>query len=345
MSRSVSCAVSDYVEADLGWEESIYQSRGIQFNAYQLCSADRATIVGAIKHADVLVVDRLEVNVALLNLLPCCQAIIRHGDGYDNVDCEAATDLGIIVCNRPGFWSSEMATQAFVMALALLRGLGTQQSLIREENLEQGFYRRLGAQTRLDKATIGVVGLGRTGREAAKLFAPIVRRVVAFDPIYDQAKLDVDVAPATLVSWDWLLANSDCVSLHLPALFDGKPLISRKELWSMREQACLVNCARGSLVDLDALADALLEGRLSGAALDTIGPRRLHPSHPLWTHPNVIITPHLAWYSEDALWAMRRSIVEDIINIAAGILPRYIVNKEVLAQKQLRFNVDRQKNL
>ena len=333
------CVTCDTVEPDMSWEIEQYTATRVEYRVHQLKAAPASEIIEAGSDAHVLVVDQTRINREVIEGLPECRLIIRHGDGYDNLDLDAATEHGIICINKPGFWSREAAEQALVLAMALALKIPVQESVARSPTgIGSGWdlkaimpYKSLAART------VGIVGFGKIGSYASKLFGSIVGRVLVHDPFLED--LYIEEGGGLPVPLDELARDSDIVSIHVPAKADTVGLFDSHLLGKMKNGAILINTARGTIVDTDALVSALKSGRLSGAGLDSTDPEPLPRDHPLFEIPNVIITPHMGWYSEDALAKMRKSIVADVLNAADGRIPTSVVNPEVLEKPNLRFGV------
>ena len=332
------CIVTDYVEPDLNWEAGQYQEAGIKFEALQLRKAEPSEIASRVSDADVLVVDQARITEEVMMAMKKCQLIIRHGDGYDNLDLKSASAQGIVCVNKPGFWSREVAELAFCLALALCLKLPEQQRVAASPRPgPEGGWNLSPAmpQRSVSGMTVGVMGFGKIGRHAARFFGGVCSQVLVHDPFVDREM--IERTGATAVSMDELLSQSDILTIHVPATAETTGFFDHARIARMKAGAMLVNTARGPIVRADALVAALESGHLSGAALDVTDPEPLPGGHPLFSLPNVIVTPHLGWYSEDALWNMRRSIVEDVIAAANGKLPSTVINPAVLQASNLRF--------
>ena len=240
---------------------------------------ERLVVVGPadddLLHAVAVVSGTRRWDAASMDLAPALRVISRTGVGYDNVDVAAATSRGIAVCRAadgPTVSTAEH-TIALVLAITKLVPVWDQPP-------------RLGVE--LDGRTLGLVGLGRIGRRVAAMGHALGMRVIAYDPVVTAAD---DVV---LVDLDDLWSRSDVLSLHAPATPATRHLVNGTTLAAMPAGSFLVNCARGSLVDQDALLDALASGHLAAAGLDVTEPEPLPADHPLRTHPRVIVTPHIA---------------------------------------------------
>ncbi len=334
----MNCIVTDYVEPSLEWEASEYASQGISFRALQLRAALETEIIKQVHDADVLVVDQTPISAPVIDAMLNCKLIIRHGDGYDNLDLGAATKNGIACANKPGFWSREVAEHALGLTLALSLRLTDQQRVAANPpTLADAAWdlNRAMPQHSISGWTCGVVGFGKIGSRITEYLHRLCSRVVVCDPYVSPDR--IHAAGAEPVGLDELLRVSDLVTLHVPATEETIGLMDSNRIGAMKPGAMLVNTARGSIVGTEDLVDALRTGRLGGAALDVTNPEPLPPEHPLFSLPNVVVTPHLGWYSEEALWSMRKSIVEDVLRAANGELPSTIVNPAVLGRSNLRM--------
>jgi len=332
------CVTTDYVEPDLEWERRKYETANIVYRTDQLKNAGAAELVAAARDADALVVDQAQISREVVAGLSKCRLILRHGDGYDNIDIEAATEAGIVCANEPGFWSREVAEQALALALSLALKLPIQQTVAREGGYQGWNYERVTPYWTLSSRTVGIIGFGKTGALACKLFSPLVLRVLVNDR--GASKNAISKAGGVFASFDETLAASDIISIHLPANPDTIGLFDSASIGRMKHGAIIVNVSRGSIVDTEALYEALLQGQISGAGLDVTNPEPLPKDHPLFSIPNVIITPHMGWYSEEALWKLRRQIVADVCAMRDGKLPLSVINPEVLASDRLRSGLN-----
>ena len=261
-----------------------------------LADAD-AVVAGAVRQWD----------AAALALGPRLRVVSRMGVGYDNVNLADAAAAGITVCYAPEAPTVSTAEHTMTLMLAVTKSLPALQARARE-GLPGA---PVSSTLELDGATLGLVGLGRIAVRVARAAMALGMEVVATDPF-----VTAPIDGVRLVPLDELLASSDVVSLHAPALPTTRHLIDARTLAQTKPGAYLVNCARGSLVDQDALLAALDSGRLAGAALDVTEPEPLPAGHPLLTHPRVIVTPHIA----SATAAGRRRLYEHAIENALAVI-------------------------
>jgi D-3-phosphoglycerate dehydrogenase len=247
---------------------------------------------------------------------PKVKVIGRAGIGLDAIDLDAAAQAGVAVINQPDYATNEVATHAIAMLLTMQRELVEADRRARQP---WGTQEWLSHVAPLETLTLGLVGLGRIGRAVAVRALPLVGRVLAYDPMSPPLPDGVEAA----ASLDELLAASDVLSLHLPLLPETEKLIGPDALSKVRPGALLVNVSRGALLDEDAVAEALEDGRLGGAALDVFTQEPLPQDSPLLRAPRTLLSPHIAWYSTASGPRVRRDTVEDMLSyLESGAVKR-----------------------
>jgi D-3-phosphoglycerate dehydrogenase len=252
-----------------------------------------------------------------------CQIIARYGIGVDTVPLDIATRLGIQVTNVPDYCIEEVADHSLALILALARGIVRGLDQVRAGGWDIPSLRPLRRQ---QGRTFGLVGFGRIARALAHRARALGYDVVASDPnLSDHAFGGAGVRPVGL---DALFASADVISLHAPLTEQTHHLVDARRLATMRPGAILVNTARGGLVDYEAVVAALKAGRLGGAGLDVLESEPpAAGSTPVSEVPNLIVTPHLAFYSEEALTELQRKAADQVRNVLIGGKPQYPVNK------------------
>ncbi|MEY3030638.1 MAG: D-3-phosphoglycerate dehydrogenase [Actinomycetota bacterium] len=251
---------------------------------------------------------RVQWNGELLDQAPEVRVVSRTGIGYDNVDVAAAAERGVVVCNAPEAPSVSTAEHTVALLMAVTKHLRTTTAIAdRGEKAPS-----IGIALELDGRRLGLVGLGRIARRVAAAATALGMEVIAHDPFIQADSVD----GVRLVSLDEVFSESDVVSLHAPGGEATKHLVDASRLAAMRPGAYLVNCARGSLVDQEALLAALDSGQLAGAALDVTEPEPLPEGHPLLGREDVLVTPHVA----SSTAAGRRRLYEHAIDNALAVL-------------------------
>ena len=239
-----------------------------------------------------------------------CRAIVRYGIGYDNVDIAAAERHGIPVANVPDYCSDEVADHTLALLLAHARRIVAAEDIVRSG----GWDIPKGNVPRLAGRRLGLLGFGRIGRRVAARALTFGLDVIAYDPV-----VPVEMEGVTAVrSADELYAGSDYLSLHLPLRAETRHVIDAAALSKMKRKPLLINTARGGLVDLDAVMQALNSGDLVGVALDVFENEPLPSDHPIRHHPNAIITPHMSYYSNESEPDLIRRVAEEVARALRG---------------------------
>jgi D-3-phosphoglycerate dehydrogenase len=275
--------------------------------------------------ADAILVRWSKITPAIIQRFRRCKIIVRYGIGYDNVDVNAATAAGIMVGHIPTYSIDEVSTHAIALLLACVRNVArTHQKIQRggwDENQDVIRWRTSGK-------TLGMVGLGNIGRAVARKMNGWGMRLLATDPFVEPAQ--AEAFGVKLVDLRTLCRESDYVSVHVPLLPETRHLVSRRELAWMKPTAILVNTARGPVVDNAALWEWLESSPLVSAGLDVFEQEPLPAHSPFRTHSRVVLSDHVAWYSEESFRELRVSAAEECVRVATGGLPHAIANPEVL---------------
>jgi D-3-phosphoglycerate dehydrogenase len=278
-----------------------------------LAGAPREELLSALKDADALLVrSATKVDAALFAAAPRLTVVGRAGVGVDNVDVPTASARGVLVLNSPTGNVVSAVEHTFAVLLALLRRIPEAAASMAAGRWEKSKF--LGSE--LAGKTVGIVGLGQVGSRVASRARAFEARVLGHDPYLPAEKAREMGVP--LVPLEELLAQSDVVTLHSTAVGKGKALLGAAEIARMKPGAVLVNVARGSLVDRDALLAALVGKRLSGAALDVFDPEPPDPADPLLKLPNVVATPHLGASTVEAQERVSIQTVEALLAALAG---------------------------
>ena len=252
---------------------------------------------------------------------PRCRCVVRAGVGFNNVDVEAATRHGVVVCNVPDYGTEEVADHAIMFLLAIVRRLVTSHEAIRTGTWD---YRTAAGAPRLRGKTFGVIGCGRIGTATAMRAKALGLDVVFYDPYLRQG-MDKALGIRRVYQLEDLLEQSDYVSLHCYLDATNRHMISTQAIARMRPGAVLINTARGPLVDESALLEALDSGQISAAGLDVVETEPLENER-LRRHPNVLLTPHTAFYSVEGYRELRTKTAEEVRRILLGEPPRNPVN-------------------
>ncbi|MFY1674073.1 NAD(P)-dependent oxidoreductase [Plantactinospora sp. WMMB334] len=277
-----------------------------------------STLNAAATGVQVLVVYRCQVTPELLDAAgPGLQAVVRQGVGVDNLHAEQLAERGIAAYNIPDYCVAEVAAHTAAFALALERRLIPQHLGLTSGTFD--IYAG-GVPRRLSDHTLGIVGFGRIGRAVARLLGPFYGRTLVYDPYLGADLAEGYGAKAVPTLLD-LLAGSDLVTLHCPLDETTDGMLDQAAFTAIRPGAYLVNAARGRLVDPDALAAALADGQIAGAALDVFSPENPHTDprwKPVLEHPGVLVTSHRAFLSAQAETSGRRRVAQIVRDVLDG---------------------------
>jgi D-3-phosphoglycerate dehydrogenase len=286
-----------------------------------------AEVAAACRDADALLVTYAKIGKVALAGMPKLKIVVRTGVGYDSLDVPAATERKVMVANVPDYCISDLAEHTMALLLTWWRRTAELDQQVRTE----GWGRPLKPVYRLEGKTLGILGMGRMGQAVAARARGFGLKLVGYDPYTPPAAFAaVAVEPVSLES---LLRTSDIVTIHALLSAETRGIICQQTLRQMKPTALIVNTARGGLIVTDDLVRALQEGWIAGAALDVTDPEPLPMGHPLRNLPRVLVTPHAAWYSEEAEPELRRRAARTIVEALRGERPASLLNPEVLAAK------------
>jgi D-3-phosphoglycerate dehydrogenase len=321
MTRHVVVVISDAFESDPG---SLTRLTAAGFDVIPRSDlaghARPQEIVGALDGAWAVVAGSEGYPADAIENLPSLRAIARPGVGYDAIDIEAASRSGIVVLTTPGTNDESVADHALGLILAVSRRLIENDAATRS-----GAWRSAPLGQDLAGATVGIVGLGAIGRAVATRLNGFGCRIWASEPIPDMEfceRLSIKVAPLPDV-----VAHADILTIHVPLGPTTIGLISRELLESLPSGAIVVNTSRGRILDEQALADGLRNGRLGGAGLDVFADEPIGPQHPLTALPNTVLTPHIAALTKKSARRMADATIANLVALRDGGAPLHAVNR------------------
>ncbi len=304
--------ITDYYFPHLEPQRDVLEPLGVTIRDHQ-CQTE-SEVLDAVRDQRVVIVGLAPITRRVLEALGPRATVIRLGVGVDNIDIEAARELGVAVANVPDYGSDAVAEHTASLLLALLRKLPQLDADVRDGN-----WRGIEVAKPIlpfSETTLGFVGLGRIGRAVIERLRGFGFDFIAADPVLDEetaASLGV-----RLGSLNDVLTESHAVTLHAPLTAETHHLIDAEALAKMRPGAVLVNNARGGLVDAEALGEALERGHLSGGGLDVFETEPLPGDSRLRSAPNLLLTPHLAWYSEGSMVRLQRLAAEEAARAVQG---------------------------
>lgn len=288
-------------------------------------------VIEACKDADGMINQYAPITRKVIENLTQCKVIARYGVGVNTIDVDAATEHGIVVGNVTDYSIDEVSDHAFALLLALARKVVKLNAEVKagvwDFNLGKPAFRLRGR-------TLGLIGLGRIPQALAKKAQAFGIKVVAYDPFMPaEAAKELEVE---LLSLNEVCEVSDFVSVHAPLMETTKGMISDEQFLKMKKEAFIINTARGPVIDEAALIRALEAGQIAGAGLDVAEVEPMLSDNPLLEMENVIITPHIAWYSEESELELKRKTARNVVDVLSGFYPDYLFNRGVKEKINLR---------
>ena len=317
MSKAV---ITDYTFPDLSIETQILEAAGLEVVSGQ-CKTPQDLIV-LTASADYVITQFAPIDADVIKSMSNCKVIVRYGIGYDNVDCETAKKKGIPVCNIPTYCIDEVADHTLSFILSMTRQLLANAKYV--QNGKWGLGTDLSKMRGLYDSTVGIVGLGRIGQAVAKRLQGFGCRLMAYDPVVNSTQ--AASISCQLVDLDYLLSNSDIITLHCPSLPTTKNIINHSTLLKMKKGSLLINAGRGDLICADALTEALITGHLAGAAIDVFSTEPVPNDSPLLDMDNVLITSHIASASPQSAKTLRETAAQIVVISSKGESLPNIVN-------------------
>lgn len=312
--------ISDCDHASIEIERSILDEAKVEFELQQ--NKTEEDVIQNCRQAVVILNQYAPFTEKVLASLPSLKLIIRYGVGVNNIDLEAATKYGIQVCNVPDYGTHEVADHAVALMLALTRKIPLMNSQVKNGQWD---YQKSIPIYRHREQTVGVVGLGRIGSAFAKKVHGLGMKVIAFDPSKKQKALAEDLQFVEFTSFNQLIQTSDIISIHCPS--DGAYHMFDKGVFkAMQSHSYLINVSRGGIIDEASLYEAIVNGEIAGAALDVSETEPIDSKSSLLQLDEVICTPHMAWYSEQAAQELKRKVAEEAVRYLEGHQVHYPVN-------------------
>lgn len=324
MGKQLKVVITDYEYESLQAEQEAMDKLGALFVPCQCRSEEE--LMENTADADGVFVQYAYISRRVIENMKNCRIIVRYGIGIDCVDVEAATQHGIMVANVPDYGLQDVADHTAALLLTAARKITLSNQLVKDGIWD---FNRAKPLYRLEDRMLGLLGFGSIGRMVADRLKPFGLQIQAYDPwVSDEILAEHGASRA---DFDTLLSTSDFISLHIPLMGATHHILNKAAFSKMKKSAILVNTARGGLVDEDALVTALQSGCLSGAALDVAASEPINPNSPLLGMDNVIITPHVAWYTEEAQHRLQSIAASDMAQALYGEIPKNLLNPTVIS--------------
>ena len=316
--------ITDFEYKDVKIEEAaLLSSLDVEIVKGQ-CKTE-SEVIELARNADAILNQYAPISGKVIDALENCKIISTYGVGVDTIDIEAASRRNMIVANVPDYAVEEVSNHALALLFSAARKVVELNNLVKkgswDVNQAYPIYR-------FSYQTLGVLGFGRIPRSLVRKAKAFEWRILVHDPyVSEEEILQLGAEPATFGE---LLRESDFLTIHTPLTEETAGLIGREELSLMKENAILINTARGPLIKEQELIEALQNRVIAGAALDVFAQEPVAKDHPFLSMDNVIVTPHIAWYSEEAMIELRTKAINNIIQFLQGGIPPYVVNKNIL---------------
>lgn len=310
--------LTDYEFENLQYEEEVFQNSGLDIEFIKVQCKTEEEVIEHAKDADAILNQYAPVSRRVIESLQNTKIISRYGVGVNTIDLDAAKEKRITVANVPDYGMEEVSNHALALLLSWARKVTLLNNEVKKGNWD---FKACVPIHRFNEQTVGVLGFGRIPRRLIEKVKPLGFKTVAYDPFVSAEEMAaVGVEKMEL---DDLIRHADYLSVHVPLIPDTYHLINEERLSKMKRNAVIINTARGPIIDEKALADALKKGIIAGAALDVTEEEPVSINSPLLEMDNVIITPHSAWYSEEAMIELRQKAAKNIVQVLSGTKTPY----------------------
>lgn len=321
--------ITDYEFASLEHEERILAEVGAELIRAQCRTEDE--VIEAAKDADALLNQYAPVSRKVIENLPNLKVVSRYGVGVNTIDIDAATEHGVIVANVTDYCMDEVSDHAFALLIACARKVVQLNNAVKSGTWDY----KVGVPIfRLRGRVLGLIGFGRIPQTLAKKAQAFGLKVIAYDPYLPPEvakKFDVE-----LMDLNDVCAKADFISVHSPLTDATRGMISDEQFDVMKKEAFIINTARGPVIDEKAMIRALKEGKIAGAGLDVLENEPVEPDNPLLKMDNVIINPHVAWYSEESQVELQQKVAQNVADVLSGYYPTYLFNRDVKEKVKLK---------
>ena len=312
--------ITDCDHESIDIERKIFSDANVELELFQCRTEDE--LIEKCGDCEVFINQYAPISERVIKSLPDMKMVVRYGVGVNNIDVAAAAKHGVQVCNVPDYGMNEVADHALALTMALVRKLSVMD---RQTKKVKWDYAQSVPIKRLSCCVVGVVGLGRIGRAYAARMRALGCTIIGYDPYYRPCAED-ETDFIRLVTMDELIQASDIISLHCP-LEGNRNLINAGAFRKMKDTVYIINTTRGGIINEADLDNALERGEIAGAGLDVFDKEPMSPDSHIFRYENIICTPHMAWYSEEAAIDLKRKAAEEALRFLRGEAVKYPVNR------------------
>ena len=340
MEKKLIFKITDYIERDLQWEEEECRKAGIGFQYFQLKYASPAEIISHIGDADIVLTNMVKFNSEVFAGLERMKVLLRHGIGYDNVDVDAATRHGVVFANEALASSEDVAEHAMLLMFSVYKKSKLQTVVFDDwVRTKQWSSDKIFPIYRIRGKTIGIVGCGNIGSRVLRRLKGLDVNILVCDPYLSaERRSELGIEHTSL---DELLRQSDIVTVHVPVTAETRGMFNLERFNRMKREAVIINTARGPVIRTEDLIRALKEKTIAGAGIDVYEEEPPSADFQLIGMENVVLSPHIAWYSEEGGWDIRHMIMDDVRAFLDGKAPNCVVNPGVWKNPQLKIKLRR----
>ncbi|MEH7237580.1 C-terminal binding protein [Bacillus sp. JJ1562] len=310
--------LTDYEFENLQYEEEIFQKSGLDIEFIKEQCKTEEEVIEKANDVDAILNQYAPVTRRVIETLQHTRVISRYGVGVNTIDLDAAKEKGITVTNVPDYGMEEVSNHALALLLSWARKVTLLNNDVKKGNWD---FKLCVPIHRFNEQIVGVLGFGRIPRRFIEKVKPLGFKIAAYDPFVSAE--DMSALGVEKMDLDDIIRQADYLSVHVPLIADTYHLINKERLLQMKSNAVIINTARGPIIDERALADALEKGIIAGAALDVTEEEPIRGDSPLLKMDNVIITPHSAWYSEEAMIELRQKAANNIVHVLSGTKTPY----------------------
>ncbi|MBO0999785.1 C-terminal binding protein [Bacillus sp. SD075] len=305
--------LTDYEFEHLQYEEEVFQESGLDIDFIKAQCKTEEEVMEQAKEVDAILNQYAPISRRVIESLENTKIISRYGVGVNTIDLNAAKENGITVANVPDYGMEEVSNHALALLLSSARKVTLLNKEVKKGNWD---FKVCAPIHRFNEQTVGVLGFGRIPRRFIEKVKPLGFKTAAYDPFVSAT--DMAAVGVQKMDLDEIIGEADYLSIHVPLIDDTYHLINEERLKRMKSNAVIINTARGPIIDEKALSYALENGIIAGAALDVTENEPVRIDSPLLTMDNVIITPHSAWYSEEAMIELRQKAARNIVQVLMG---------------------------
>ncbi|URM33509.1 C-terminal binding protein [Cytobacillus firmus] len=305
--------LTDYEFENLKYEEDVFKESGLDIEFVKAQCKTEDEVAEQAKHADAILNQYAPISRRVIESLENTKVISRYGVGVNTIDLDAANEKGITVANVPDYGMEEVSNHALALLLSWARKVTLLNNEVKRGNWD---FKACVPIHRFTNQTVGVLGFGRIPRRFIEKVKPLGFKLAAYDPFVSAE--DMASAGVQKMELDEIISEADYLSVHVPLIKDTFHLLNADRFSQMKKNAVIINTARGPIIDEKALIEALENGKIAGAALDVAEEEPISIDSPLLHMDNVIITPHSAWYSEEAMVELRQKAAKNIVQVLKG---------------------------